>query len=174
LNFVKICGKVLIFINKKLEEIIGIFLLFSIIIIMSIQIFFRYVLSNPLSSPNELARYLFVMYVYICVSYAIKKESHIRITFILKKLPKILSEIILYAGDIIWVIFSIIMTMQGIKFVKYMLERNYINPIFRIPLGILYMIIPIGFGLMVIRIVQNIYKHLKSDKLYYDTLDLDN
>jgi len=64
----------------RLELLLGVCFLGAIVVSITLQIFFRYVLHNPLIWVIEFSTGCFIWGSFLCVSYALKKKRHITIT----------------------------------------------------------------------------------------------
>lgn len=131
------------------------------IILLSLQVFNRYVLGISLSWTEELSRFTYVWCVYLGVSMAVRSGEHVRIVAHLKALfpYKIYSKIILFA-DLVWLLFSIVMLVVSIKFLYSMSNYKFLSPALGISMFWVYLIIPLAFIMMIIRLVQvNFLKH---------------
>ena len=148
--------KILRYIEKNFER--GIASLFISIIAMSliIQIFYRYVLSSPLTWPPELISFIFPWFVYLGASYGVREGAHIRLINHITILPQFFHKPIRLIADICWLIYSIFMIFQGIYLVDSMFQYQYMGQVFKISKAYVYMIIPIAFTLIAIRISVNI------------------
>lgn len=142
--------------EKNFERYICALFLSVIAISLMIQIFFRYVLLSPLTWPQELVGFLFVWFVYLGASYGVREGAHIRLTHHITILPEKIQRIIRIIADIMWLIFCVVMVIEGVKLVHSMFKFPYISQVFRISKAYIYTIIPIAFGLMGLRILWHI------------------
>ena len=58
-------------------------ILAAAVVLMSVQIFLRFVFNSPLAWMEEVDRYLFVWSVYLGSAVALAKGTHIRVTFLI-------------------------------------------------------------------------------------------
>ena len=65
--------------DENLERYILFLLSAIMVVVIFIQVFMRYVMSNSLSWSEELARYCFIWLIYIGISYAVKHHRHIKV-----------------------------------------------------------------------------------------------
>jgi len=132
------------------------------IVLLSIQVFFRYVLNTGISWNEEVSRFAYVWFVYLGVSMAIRSREHVRVTVHLKYLfPGQTDKILLFA-DFLWLCFSAILFWESIKFIESMFRFKYISPALGISMVWVYMIIPLVFLLMIIRLIQVHYLSFKK------------
>ncbi len=119
------------------------------VVLMSVQIFLRFVFNSPLAWTEEVDRYLFVWSVYLGSVVALAKRSHIRVTFLIDlggpKLEKI-SE----AFDKICCFFSFsFVAYYGYKLAYANLTARFYTVEF-MPLVLFYLAVPVGMTLMVV------------------------
>lgn len=153
--------KLLKLLDEKLEMFICITLMSVLTIVLGIQVFMRYVMQASLSWSEELARYMFVWLVYIGISYGAKVMRHIKIDAGLYFFPKAWRRYVVIIGDIIFLIFSIVIVYfaWGLAVRQYMLGQ--LSPAMQIPLWIVYSAPCVGFALTAIREVQTIIYRIK-------------
>jgi len=106
--------KTLIRLNElvyKTELFIGVTMLLAIVFLVFMQVFNRFILKQPLSWSEELARYLFIILVFIGISVATKARAHFGIDFFLAKLSPSIQKLVGIGTSVVilvflWVIFS--------------------------------------------------------------------
>lgn len=154
------------FIIRLFEKYIGIFLMLSLFFLLSFQVVTRYFFKNPLSWPEELTRFCFVGLIYLSISYAASKDAHIRIAMHLDLLPQLWKIVFLTIADVLWMFYNLVVIVYGIHTVINLFRFTYRSPALNINMAYLYMIIPIGFTFMTIRVVQFACKRLSRMKSY--------
>ncbi|MDC3412191.1 TRAP transporter small permease [Aquibacillus sp. 3ASR75-11] len=153
--------KIIKWLDQHLEE--ALLVLFSTIMVTVIflQVVMR-TLDNSLSWSEELARYSFIWLVYIGISYGVKKQRHIKVDvalLLLKEKGRILLTIV---ANLLFIGFSIFVIYYGYSIATQLLSFGQKSPALQIPMGLVYMATPIGMGLTVIRLVQNLILLIKS------------
>ena len=63
-------------------------------------------------------------------------------------------------GDFIWLGFNLFMVKVGVEFVQSVIHQQYLSPSLMFPMKYIYPIIPIGFLLIAIRMVQFSLKNI--------------
>lgn len=81
--------KVIRWLDKHVEEVLMALFLTGIITMMSIHVFFRYVMKSPLTWTEECTRYCFIWFVYSGIGYGLRNGTHIRINILEIFHPKI-------------------------------------------------------------------------------------
>lgn len=164
--------KPLKWLDENLEKYI-IFLLSTVmVVVIFIQVFMRYVMSNSLSWSEELARYCFIWLIYIGISYAVKRHRHIKVDaalLLFKDKTKIYFSLI---SNILFLIFCVYVVIYGYGIASQLLSFGQTTPALQIPTGIVYLAPPVGMGLAGIRLIQNIIENIISIKNFDKTQEL--
>lgn len=147
------------FINN-FEEYFVVWGLAIMTILVFFQVVMRYVFSNSLSWSEELARYIFLWISWIGASYAVKERSHFRVEMFANKFKgkaRMKFELIIL---IIWFMFSAMMAYLGTMLVLFLVENGQISPAMEIHISWVYASVPIGCGMMSLRLIVEIKKIL--------------
>lgn len=136
------------------------FLLSFFIILLFIQIIFREIFNYTLSWGEELARFSFVWFVFFGAVVAARLAAHNRVTFQFKKFSKKTQNYIEGFADLIWLIFNLVMIYKSAFLIKSMMQFTYTSPTLGWNMAYVYLIFPIAFTLMSIRIIQVNYLKL--------------
>ncbi|WP_179134440.1 TRAP transporter small permease [Oceanobacillus timonensis] len=137
------------------EEIISGFLLASLIIILFVQVIGRYLFNTSFAATVELIQFAFLGLIYITASLGAKKGVHIRVTAHLKLLPEKIRNILAMVTDLIWISFNIFVVYQGLIMFNQMTSNSLYSPVMGWDMKYIFLIIPIGFLLQTIRIVES-------------------
>ncbi|MBL0713862.1 MAG: TRAP transporter small permease [Desulfosarcina sp.] len=157
------------------ENYICQFLLSFFILLLFIQIILREVFSLNISWGEELARFAFVWFVFFGASYAARLSAHNRVTFQFRWFSKKTQNYIEAFADTLWILFNIVMIYKSIYLIRSMLQYPYISPTLGWSMAYVYMIFPLSFTAMTIRIIQvNYLKIVKGiDIRDPDKIDMD-
>lgn len=148
---------------NNIEEYISSVLLGAMVILIFLQIIFRFVLNLPLRWTEETARYAMILLIYLSACSGVKKEKHIRIEAIHNALPQKAALVYWVISNIIWMLFNLVMIVYGINMAGYIYSTGQVSPVLHLPMGILYMVIPVCFTIMEIRIVQLAVARIKEE-----------
>ncbi|MBN1830217.1 MAG: TRAP transporter small permease [Deltaproteobacteria bacterium] len=123
----------------------------------------RYVFQNSIYFSDELARFLFVWIVFLGAAIIIKDKGHVAVTFILENLKgavskKILETIISLCG----ILFIAIVFVGGWQLAASM--NMYSSAALDIPMGYVYLVIPIGSAIMMIHQLKNLIAIFKTQE----------
>lgn len=154
LNFFK---KIINTIAKYLlqfSEYASILLMILLSSIIIVNVILRYIFGTPFGWAEEIAQLLIVWAVCIAMGIALQKGMHIGIIFILESLPRKLSHIIKRYSMLLILATLIIIARDGLNLTIHsaigILPASGISQIW------LYMPVPIGCGLMIIYIIDDL------------------
>ncbi len=129
--------------------------LLLLVISVTWQVFSRYVLNDPSSFTDELARYLMIWFGLLGASYLFGKNGHLAITLFInainKKYQK-LSYILIHFTSLSFICLAMIkggIHLMGRTTMQY-------SPALQIPMSYVYFILPLAGSLMCIYILINI------------------
>jgi TRAP-type C4-dicarboxylate transport system permease small subunit len=138
-----------------------VFFLFSVVVILiAMQVVFRFGINYSLDWTEELARYFFVASIYIGASIAIRENGHIRVEAIFLLLSKRGVLLVRCLADVISLLFCILMTYLGFIVSRTLLAAGQTSATLELPMGMVYAVIPVGFAIMSLRLVGVIYASL--------------
>ena len=149
--------------DQHFEEILMSVFLVGIVVMMTVHVFCRYVLKAPLTWTEEATRYMFIWFVFIGISYGIKKETHIRVNIIEPLHPKVI-PIFSLIQDIIGAAFIFYMLPAAVKAMQQISMRHQISAGLHLPMICVYGALFIGLCLSVIRIIQKFYFRFANKK----------
>jgi TRAP-type C4-dicarboxylate transport system permease small subunit len=154
--------KVFRFIDENFEKILSNFFLFSMVVLLSAIVFFRFVLNRGLPFAEELDRIAFVWMVYMAAGFAAQRGAHIRLEAVGLILPRKLNRYMRYFADLLWVGFNLIIVKEGINVVLSMFKYRYESPAMGLSMAYVYTIVPISFTLMTLRIIQRHIREIRK------------
>ena len=135
-------------------------LLAVFVTLLFIQILSREIFEYSIPWGEELATYLFVWFAYFGASHAAKMAAHNRVTFQFKLFPKFVATISEFIADMIWLAFNVYFVYLSYDFVFNKMNLFWKSQTLGMPMKYFYMVLPIAFALMSIRIIQVNYLKL--------------
>ncbi len=153
--------KIVLFIDKYLEEMLCAALLGIMTIVIFLQIIFR-VVDFPLSWTEEVGRYMFIWLIYIGAAGAVRKRKHISVDIldlVLKEKGQFILSII---SNLIFLAFSVILFINSVPVVERVLTQ--LSPAIRMPMSIPYTSILVGSALLVLRLIQDTIARIREYK----------
>jgi C4-dicarboxylate transporter DctQ subunit len=117
-----------------------------------LQVIMRYIFGMPLVWSEEVARYLFVYFSFIGISFAIRENSHIRMVVVINLLPERFQKIIQIVLNLLIATMFLWLVPQSIPFLKTQL--GIYATATKLPIIFVYAALPIGFVLSGIRLIM--------------------
>ncbi len=158
-------GKKFNFLNR-IEEWLTVALLVVALLVLSYQVFLRFVMNSGNSWSEELARYLFIWSVYTSASFAIISNAHIRIDAVVKIYPRVIRRFIPILADVIFLVYAILVTYFSTDYVMDLLASGQVSMGMHVTMGYMYAAIPVGHLLMSIRLIQLIIRRIKHPEQF--------
>lgn len=143
---------------RNIERNLSWLLLLSLTLMLAAQVIARYIFFTSISWIEEFSRIVFIWFIYLSISWIIIQGRHIRVTALDLVLPPSWRLPFAILADGIWLFFNGFMAYYGFMFVWSEIETYSETAILRLPHALVHAIIPIGFGLMTIRLVQHMIR----------------
>jgi len=157
--------KILVSLLDHFESYICQFLLVFFVVTLFMQIILR-AINMSLSWTEEIARYAFLWFILFGACYATRLSALNRVTMQFSKFPKWVASASLLVSDLIWLCFCLAMAWYGYKAVMDLVEFPYHTPALDWDLSRVYLVFPISFLLMAVRIIQvNVIKYVLKEEI---------
>ena len=147
---------------SKVEELITVVGLSAMTIITLVAVFFRYVLQSPIIWSEEAARYLMVWSTMLGISIATRQKAHLGIDIFVSMAPKKLQRALEIFSTLMMIVMFVFLTGISIVFIQSAIRTGNVSPMLRIPFYIIYLALPLGFGLSAVRSVQDLVDVIKG------------
>lgn len=148
--------KVLKWLDDYFEAVFMVILLFVMSIFIGLQVFMRYVMQNSLSWSEELSRYMYIYMLYLGISYGVRTNRHLRISFIQNLLREKGQKVLSLLSDLLFLAFSVVVVVNSTEVAMLIARLGQVTASTGMPMYVVYMGVPIGFSLVVLRLLQNI------------------
>ena len=136
----------------RAEEYFGVALLVVLGILLTAQVFMRFVLGLGYSWLEEVIRMLFIWVIFVGAVAAMRRNLHIRVEAGLLLFPKPLRPFAGWLGDLLLFAFCIAVTWHGIELVASSADGSFRLQSTRVSMFWPYLIVPISFGLQALRL----------------------
>jgi C4-dicarboxylate transporter, DctQ subunit len=159
----------------NIESVICRILLSAFVILLFVQVVSRETFGHSFSWIEELSVYMFVWFVFFGASYAAKMSAHNRVTFQFKFLPSGYIKYIEAFADLFWIFFNVYFIYLSYDFVFNKMNKFWKSQTLGVEMKYIYVVLPVAFTLMTIRILQvNYRKLIKGENIADpDQIDLD-
>lgn len=139
--------------------------LFMIItILLTMQVLSRYFFGHSLTWTEEISLIFFVWMNYFAISAATLKRKHIRMDFVLEKMPYKIKKIGLIFSNVMAILFFGYFLGPFTEVVLNLYNMHSTTPIIGFPKVIAYGALPVAFVLTIIRFIQDSINLAKEDE----------
>lgn len=139
---------------NNIEKYVCILLLAVTLVLLTIQVVWRYVLNSSPAWTEELARYCFVWLVFMGSSLAVQHLAHIKIDTGIKIYPRKIRKIMELLGIVLFLISVGIVIFFGAQYTLALVNQGRVSTSIYLPMWIVYSAIPVGYIFTFIRIIQ--------------------
>ena len=152
--------------SSYLENVVKISLILSmaaIVLFVNLAVFFRYVLSDPLTWTTELSSYLLVYSVLFGASVALRHNHFVKVEALLDLLPKRLKTWIIMLSHVLIALFLVVCIGSPSMLIKKAVVTKTVSPALGIPMADLYQYLRIGFIFMLFFLCMSSLKLIRDD-----------
>jgi len=158
---------------QSIKKIIDKILSWIVIVLMAVitinvlwQVFSRFVLQDPSSFTEELARYMLIWIGILGAAYVAGQKLHLAIDLLSTKLKgRAKSYLEIFIQLCIFLFSLFVLLIGGIRLVYITLELNQISAALQVPLGYVYLVLPISGALMMFYSMYFVIEELAKIKL---------
>lgn len=139
---------------RHFEELICCVSLVIIAVCVFSQVVARYIFSVALHWTEEVAAISMVWAVYMGACLCVRERFHIRILITVKSLPTKLARIVIFIADGFWAFFCLFMLKVSWDYLAVFWKYTSLSPSLGIDQFYPQSILIIGYGLMLLRLIQ--------------------
>ena len=156
---------------SRLEEGVIALLLAGMVVVTFSQVVARYVFNTGAVWALELTQYLFAWLVLFGMSYGVKVGSHIGVDAFVKKMSPPMQRAAGIAAALFCMAYGAIVFVGGWNLVEFTHMLDIESEDLPIPQWVPYLILPIGFGLLFLRLAQATYRILSGRQSGFQLAD---
>jgi len=123
-------------------------LFFLMVLVSLLQVFFRYALNDSLTWSEELARYLFVWTSFLGAAIALHRGMHIEVDILTSVASAPVRKGMHLFSKAAVVVFLVMLIVYGVRIT--MLTWGTPSAALRVPMGLVYLAIPVGAASMLV------------------------
>lgn len=150
------------FLFTTFKTLTSLMLVFASILVFA-EVFFRYIIGQSHGWSEELLRYLLIWMTFLGTYLAAKEDKHLGIKMFFDLLPSKVRPFVKFAGDALTITMFVVFTILGIQYAVRFFSDS--SPLLLIPLGIIYMVMPIGGVLFILQTFFNATKKEGSNEV---------
>jgi len=148
-----------------LIEYVLIFLMGLSVLNVLWQVITRFLLNNPSSYTEEIARFLLIWIGLIGAAYGIGRKIHLAIDVLRQKLPEDKKRVVnFFIHGVVFIFALIVMIIGGIYLVILTFELHQISAALQLKLGYIYLAVPISGTLMAFYSLVNLISLVRNGK----------
>lgn len=132
-------------------------LLAAFVTLLFAQILARQLFGYSIAWSEELSTSMFVWFAYLGAVVAARMSAHNRVSFHFRWLPRAVGKAMLALSDLLWVVFNLYFAWLAWDFIFNHMNRFWKSQTLGVPMKWLYLILPIAFVLMAVRVLVNLY-----------------
>ena len=136
------------------------FLLGAFVLIIFFDVLLRNAFNYSIPWASEISVYMNVWFAYFGAAFAAGRFLHNRITSQFLLLPSIVKTVCIIVTDLVWIGFNLVFFYLSYQFVFFKANRFWTSQTLHVPMTWIYIVLPVGFLLITIRIIQANYKLL--------------
>lgn len=152
-------NKLIGYMNWGIKHILNLIMAILVTVVF-MQVIFRFVLDSPLAWTEELARYSLIWLTFLGAAYAMSLKAHIGMEFFVNLFKVSIRKVLYIIATFASLLFFLLMVMEG--FDLAMQGMSQLSPVLRIPMGMIYMVIPVSGVVLIINMASQFSKDFKS------------
>jgi len=149
-------------INQNAERWALLVFYVMLVMTMAVEVLRREVFSYSSIWGEEIVRYTFIYLAWIGAAVAVKERAHIRIDVIMHYLGPRPRALMYIFGDVVMFIVAVIALYWSYESVYVSAKFGSVTDGLRVSRVWFLMAVPIGFALMILRLVQSFLRDLRS------------
>ncbi|OGB90341.1 MAG: hypothetical protein A3G35_18975 [candidate division NC10 bacterium RIFCSPLOWO2_12_FULL_66_18] len=147
--------------GDRARDAICVFLLAALVILIDLQVFYRYVLNDPLSWPEEIARNAFIWLVALGTVKLFRERSNYVINFFLVSAPAAVQRAAAFVYDIIALLLFIVVLVGSWP---VLVANARIKTAIGLPINLLYASFAVASVLVIVAIVVSLLERRNESK----------
>lgn len=154
--------KILKWLDDNIEKYLSFLFYIYLTLIIFIEVIRRYVFNSSSTWGGETAVYAFIWMTYIAMAKGVKTRSHLSVDIVFRKLNRVGQFFILVLSDFCFLVLAVTVFYFSIGPIGSSIEFNQTMMGLNIPLAIALVAVPIGWGLVIYRIIQRFVNTVKD------------
>ena len=127
---------------------------------MAVEVVRREVFAYSSIWGEEIVRYAFIYLAWVGASAAVRERGHIRIDVIFNYVPPRIKSLLYIFGDLVMLAIAVLAVFWSLETVGVSWKFGSVSHGLRVSMVWFLMAVPIGFGLMIFRLIQSLIRDL--------------
>lgn len=138
---------------SRIENFITGSLFIGSLLVLAWNIFMRKIFHSALPWAEEAIRYAIIWVTFIGSSQCAKAGSHVGIDILVELLPARVQKYVNVLSALLSALFCLFCAVYGVQLTSLVISNHRVSPAMQMPMWVLYVSIPLGFGLTAIRFI---------------------
>jgi len=117
---------------EKVEMFLSKAFLSVMILVVALQVFFRYVINKPLTWPEELSSFLLIWLTFLVADILLKRKGHVQVDFFTNKMSEKGQEIVSIIVNLYILAFLVFLIISSIK-IEFLQIHHPVGAAMKIP-----------------------------------------
>jgi TRAP-type C4-dicarboxylate transport system permease small subunit len=156
--------KILKWLDEHVEEAILTVALLILVTLTSVNVILRYVFNSGLVWSDEICKYCLIYSGFFSIGYWVKHGTGIKVDALVQILPKSVQKVLYVVTQGIMLVFFCIATKAAFSQMMKIKATNQVSGTLQISMVWVYIAPTLGFAWAVFRILQGLYRQLKSNQ----------
>jgi C4-dicarboxylate transporter, DctQ subunit len=141
-----------------IENVTAVALLIAATGALFLNVILRYFFQAGFAWSEEFIRYSMIWVTFIGASICVREGAHVAMRLVVDSVKNKIWRRIYEVGLLsISTVFCFVATVWGIKQIGFLQQTGQLSSTMQIPMTVFYLAVPVGFGLMTIRLIEQIY-----------------
>jgi TRAP-type C4-dicarboxylate transport system permease small subunit len=154
---------------SKVEEFILSYTVIIMAVILVGNVVSRTILNRSWTFAEEVGQSLIIIMTFSGIGYGAKKARHISMSAIFDLVPMKIKKIFILVISFVSSLVMFFLTYMGVEYVQRVYALGRVTPALRIPIFIIYAIVPIGFFLGGVQYALNFVKNIREKEVFLST-----
>jgi TRAP-type C4-dicarboxylate transport system permease small subunit len=147
-------------VEKNLERWALLVLYTLLVVTMAVEVIRRELFAYSSIWGEEIVRYSFIYLAWIGASAAVRDRAHIRIDVLYHYVNRRIKALLYILGDLVMMVVAMFAFYWSFEVVGVAWKFESVSHGLRLPMVWFLMAVPVGFGLMMLRLLQSLYRDI--------------
>ena len=145
-------------IDRNLERWALLVFYTMLVVTMAVEVLRREIFAYSSIWGEEVVRYSFIYLAWIGAASAVRERAHIRIDVLFHYVPERIKALLYILGDLVMMVVAIYALYWSFEMVSVAWKFQSVSHGLRVPMVWFLAAVPVGFGLMMYRLLQSLYR----------------
>lgn len=148
--------------NRDIEKWALLIFYVILVVTMAVEVIRREVFSYSSVWGEEIVRYSFIYLAWIAAAAAVRERGHIRIDVLFHYVPQRIKALLYIFGDLAMLFVAVLAFYWSLETVHVSVKYGSVTDGLRLPKFWFLLAVPIGFALVLLRLVQSIIRDVRN------------